>query len=256
MELDPRVALRGLACRAFDVQVAAHVAAGDPAKPEQAEHHVGEVLAHPGADLQEVLGGRVVGGDVLPVLEALLDIGPERQHVLADRRGRREPDRPVRAAQRWCELHGPAELEKVAQGIGRRVGRGPLGQRADGHARRTGLDQRARRHRDPVVEFRDREVMGEVVVPVAVAVHAGRRADRQLERRDGLLGRRLRLHVELEERLADERVVLERQAVLDLKMHQVTKYWVAIASWVLPSSPTTRSKRPAKSPRRICASSS
>ena len=65
-----------------------------------------------------------------------------------------------------------------------------------------------------------------------------------------------RLHAELEERLADERVVLEREAVLDLKMHQVTKYCVAIASWVLPSSPTTRSSSPTKSPPRMRASSS
>ena len=35
-------------------------------------------------------------------------------------------------------------------------------------------------------------------------------------------------------------VVLEREAVLDLRfMHQVTKYCVARASWVLSSSPTT-----------------
>src|SRR5262249_56337841 len=101
-----------------------------------------------------------------------------------------------------------------------------------------------------------REVVREVVVPVAIAVHAGRRADRQLERRDGLLRRRLRLHAELEERLADEGVVLEREAVLDLQVHQVTKYCVATASWVLASSPTTRSRRPTKSPRRIWASSS
>jgi hypothetical protein len=66
------------------------------------------------------------------------------------------------------------------------------------------------------VKLRDREVVGEVVVPIAVAVHARRRADRELEGRDRLLGRRLGLHVELEERLADERVVLERKAMLDL----------------------------------------
>ena len=34
---------------ALDVQVAAHVAAGDLAEPQQAEHQVGEVLADPGA---------------------------------------------------------------------------------------------------------------------------------------------------------------------------------------------------------------
>src|SRR5439155_1788697 len=107
-----------------------------------------------------------------------------------------------------------------------------------------------------VLEFRDREGVREVVVPVAIAVNAGRRADRQLERGARLLRRRLGLHAELEERLADEGVVLEREAVLYLSVHQVTKYCVAIASWVFASSATTRSRRPTKSPRRICASSS
>jgi len=44
----------------------------------------------------------------------------------------------------------------------------------------------------------------------------------------------------------NERVVLEREAVLDLEVHQVTKYWVATASWALASSPTTRSSSPTK----------
>ena len=98
MELDPRVALRRLALLALDVQVAADVAAGNLAQPEQAEHQVGEILAHAAADLEEVLGRRVIGGDVLPVLEALADVGAERDHLLADRRRRGQADRTMRRA--------------------------------------------------------------------------------------------------------------------------------------------------------------
>src|SRR6516162_4499651 len=246
MELDPRVALRGLALLALDVQIAAHVAAGNLAEPEQAEHQVREVLAHTAADLQEVLGRRIVGGDVLPVLEALVDVSADRLDLLAQRRRRREADGPVRGAERRTRRHWAAEREKVAQGVGRRVAGGPLDEGADRDARHAGLDQRARRHGDAIVELGDREVMGEVVVPVPVAMHAGRGTDRELERRHRLLRRGLGLHAELEERLADERVVLEREAMLDLKMHQVTKYCVAIASCVLASSPTTRSSSPTK----------
>src|SRR4029434_8708103 len=93
-------------------------------------------------------------------------------------------------------------------------------------------------------------------LPVTVAVDAGRGTDRELEGRHDLLRRRLGLDAELQERVADERVVLEREAVLDPQVHQVTKYWVAMASWVFASSPTTWSSRPTKSPRRIWASSS
>src|SRR5262249_25975268 len=118
------------------------------------------------------------------------------------------------------------------------------------------LHQRARRHRDAVVEFRDREVMREVVVPVAVTVDAGRRTDRELEGRDGLLRRRLGLDAQLQERLADEGVVLEREAVLDPEVHQATKCAAAAACCVPPAPPTGWRSPPGRSPRRIWASSS
>src|SRR5262249_57695803 len=72
VELDPRVTLRGLTRLALDVQVAAHVAAGNLAQPEQAEHQVSEVLTDAAADLQEVLGLRVLARATLPVLAVLL----------------------------------------------------------------------------------------------------------------------------------------------------------------------------------------
>src|SRR2546426_4936810 len=56
VELDPGVALRGLALPAVHVQVAADVAAGDAAETQPAEHQVGEGLAHALAQLEEILG--------------------------------------------------------------------------------------------------------------------------------------------------------------------------------------------------------
>jgi hypothetical protein len=82
-----------------------------------------------------------------------------------------------------------------------------------------GGDERASRHRDPVVEGRDGEVVHEVVVPVAVARQRGGRAHREDERVRGLVRRGLGLHAELDEGLADEGVVVEGEAVLDLEEH-------------------------------------
>src|SRR4029453_7470848 len=217
---------------------------------------MGEVLAHAAADLQEVFGRRAVGRDILPVLEPLRDVRAERQHLFSQGRGGGQTDCAMRGAQARRERHRTTKLEEIVQCVRQAVARGALGERSDRHAAPVRLHQRARRHCDAVVEFRDREVVREVVVPVAVAVDAGRRTDRELEGRDGLLGRRLGLDAQLQERLADERVVLEREAVLDPEVHQVTKYWVAIASCVFDSSATTGSSNPAKSPRPIGASAS
>src|SRR5262249_60831188 len=99
------------------------------------------------------------------------------------------------------------------------------------------------------VEARDREVVGDVVVPTLVAMHAGRRTHRQLERVDGLIAGRLGLQPQLHERLADVGVVLEGEAVLDVEEHgQVTKYCVVSAScaWAIVS--TTRSRNAASAP--------
>src|SRR2546426_2182721 len=68
VELDPGVALRRLALLAVDVQVTTHVAAGNAAQAQEAQHQGGEVLADALAELEEVLGRRVVARDVLLVL--------------------------------------------------------------------------------------------------------------------------------------------------------------------------------------------
>src|SRR3989441_4321889 len=143
------MALRGLPFPALDVQIAAHVAAGNLAQAEQAEHQMRKVLTHAGADLEEVLGRRVVRGDVLPVLEPLVDVRAEGLHLLAERRGRGEADRAVRGAEPRPELHRAAELEEVAQRIGQAVARWTLGERRDRHAyrseeRRVGKECRSR----------------------------------------------------------------------------------------------------------------
>jgi hypothetical protein len=84
---------------------------------------------------------------------------------------------------------------------------------------KVGLHQRPAHDLDAVVEARDREVVRDVLVPVEIAVHAGRRPDRQHEGRQRLVGGGLGLHPELERGLADERVVRERQPLLDLQEH-------------------------------------
>jgi hypothetical protein len=242
-ELDPGVTLRGLAALALDVQVTAHVTAGDPAEPEQAQHQVGEVLTDPGADREEVLGGRVVLRHVRLVLESLRQVVPQRLDVFADRHGAGGCGRLVRRPQRRRQLHGPVEGEEVEQRVGPVAARQRIGEGRQGERRRVGADQRAARHLDPVVEARDGEVMGDVVVPVEVSVHAGGRAHRQHERRHRLITRRLGLHAQLHERLADVGVVVEREAVLDLEQHrQVAKYWAATASWAWAMVSTTRSR--------------
>ncbi len=119
VELDPRVALGRLGAVGLDVEVAAHVAAGNPPHAEQPQHQVGEVLAHARPEPEEVVGGRVVAGDVLPVLEALADEPAERGDLLAERRPGRDGGLRGERAQVGAVAHRPAELEEVEQGIRR-----------------------------------------------------------------------------------------------------------------------------------------
>src|SRR5262249_28304705 len=93
------------------------------------------------------------------------------------------------------------------------------------------------------VELRDGEMVCDVVVPVDVAVDPRTRPHREAKSQDGLGGRRLGLHAQLEERLADVAVVREREGVLDLQPHgHDTKYCALSASWVCVTVSTTRSR--------------
>ena len=87
VELDPGVALGDLALVRLDVEVAAHVAAGNLAQPQEPEHQVGEVLADPRLDLQEVVRRRVVARDVLAVGEVRADVPAIDADLLAEGRG-------------------------------------------------------------------------------------------------------------------------------------------------------------------------
>ncbi len=206
---------------------------------------MGEVLADAGLELHEILGRRVVAGDVLPVLERPVDVLADGADLLADRGPVAVADGAVGRPQRGREPDRATEVEEVAQRIGQRRKWRPVGQRRHRRPGRVRLHERAGDHLDPVVELRDREVMREVVVPVAIPEHARRRPHRQLEGGDGLARGRLGLDAQFEKRLADVGVVLEGEAVLDLEEHQVTKYRAASASWTLLSSPDTRSRSPA-----------
>src|SRR6185369_6987277 len=115
---------------------------------------------------------------------------------------------------------------------------------------------RAARRLDPIVEARDREVVGDVAVPVQVPLHAGGRPDREDERVDRLVTRGLRVHPQLHEGLADVGVVVERQAMLDVEQHgQVAKYCCATASWAWATVSTTRSRKAASAPAAASRSS-
>src|SRR5262249_41753781 len=80
----------------------------------------------------------------------------------------------------------------------------------------------------------------------------GGRAHREHERAQRLVGRRLGLHAQLHERLADVGVVLEREAVLDVQQHrQVAKYCTLRPSCACVSTSTTRPSSAACSPAPV-----
>ena len=122
VELDPRVALRRLLRRALDVEIAAHVATGNPAQPQERQHEVGEVLAHTGPDLQEIVGRRVVARHVLSVLEVPVDVLAECENLLAQRRAIAAAGRPIGGPQRRRVSHRTAEIEEVAPQLAVAIG--------------------------------------------------------------------------------------------------------------------------------------
>ena len=65
------MALRRLDVLGIDMEVSAHVPAWNLRDAEEREREVSEVLAHPSALPQKVLGRRVEGRDVFLVLEPL-----------------------------------------------------------------------------------------------------------------------------------------------------------------------------------------
>src|SRR5215475_8230485 len=219
MELDPRVALGNLPVVGPRVQVAAHVAARDMAETKSRQHEVREVLTHTGTEREEIIGRRIVASDVLPIDELLPDVAAKREHLASETRAGVDARRVREYAQGCAVTDGSAEFEEIEQLVGGLPERRRVLGCGKSAGRGLGRDERAGADLDAVVEVHDREVVDYVAVPVAVTRDLRRRANSQHEGRERLVRRRLRLHPELEKRLADERVIAEGQRVLDLEEH-------------------------------------
>ncbi len=256
VDLHPGMALGRLL--ASEMQVAAHVATRDAPQPQQRQHHVGEILTHAGARLDQVVAGAAPVGHVPHVAEALVDEASDLFHLYCKRlglghlaapaRGLRartngspaRPDEPsrgarrappaARGARRARRRRSTPDGSRPASGPGSRCVRGSRGSRSGGRDCRSSRGSAAP---GPAARRRSRSRAAS-----GRACCAARRAARDGSRKPS---RRRRTRAGA------------RSGATSCP--QVRKYWRSTASWVSASETVTRSRKGSTSVARICSSS-
>ena len=218
-----RVLGRAIGAVAPMIEVAADVPAGDAQLPDQRDHDVREVLAHPLAHAQRVVGGRVDAGALRDVLERPVDarvdlaqqgerIAPPADIPLA---GQLEQER-----RRTGEGAGHQRLPEVALSDLSIQG-GPRSgiERVRESRRWAELDVRLRGDHQLAVADRDVERVDDVAQVVLVGETARLRLDAQRKIQAALHPLGARMQADLHDGLADRCMIAEAGDVPDAVFH-------------------------------------